>query len=84
MKTSVHILFFMFVDSLFNKNTKLFRVPSRYFVNYAYTINTITCRIFNPATIVVSVCVSCCLQEKLEFWDNVYGYDMSCIKKLAI
>lgn len=24
------------------------------------------------------------VQEKLDFWDNVYGFDMSCIKRLAI
>jgi protein arginine N-methyltransferase 1 len=22
--------------------------------------------------------------EKIEFWDNVYGFDMSCIRKLAM
>lgn len=34
--------------------------------------------------IILNIFVWSCFQEKLEFWDNVYGYDMSCIKKLAI
>lgn len=25
-----------------------------------------------------------CRQEKLDFWENVYGFDMSCIRALAM
>ena len=26
----------------------------------------------------------CCRQEKIDFWDNVYGFDMSSIKERAL